>query len=409
MPRVKKNQEEQGDKMTGSSAEKAIAIFEELDENYSAFKLKETKIKVIDTGSPALNNATGINGYPRGRITHIYGPEGAGKSFMAMLAVKNALEADPNAYAVWFDVESSFTIDWALKFGIWSDDPKKSRTKVIKGNKGKDIFERIVGKITKDGFGNLKKTKNGLIDYIKSGDLNCPIIVIDSIADMIAPREEAAPVGGLTVAALPGFLTAELKRISYLIEETDVALICINQVRQNIDEASQKRLGKYHYPGGENLGHKMSLNILCDKTYDKESVILTDPTGKDKNTLIGRKAQLIIRKNRFAPAPRHCNSTFIFTEGGSYNKIGIGTYIEELIDLAVKCNLIKKGGAWYSFNYGNHDEKFQGIEPVVEYFNKNPGEISVLYDLVKNTKISTIIQDNTEEDINDLLENNEEN
>lgn len=408
-PKSKINQEETNLEISDkSAAEKAISIFEEIDENYSGFKLKEAQIKTIDTGSPALNQAIGIHGYPRGRITQIWGPFGGGKSLLAMIAVKNALKADPNAYAIWFDVESAFATDWALKFGIWDEDPKKSRIKVIKGNRGKDVFEKIVGKITKDGFGNIKKTRNGLLDYIKSGDLNCPIIVIDSVAELSCPREESAPVGGLTVAALPGFLTAELKRVSSLIEETDVALICINQARQNIDETSQKRFGKYHAPGGEAIAHKVSLSILCDKMYDKESIIYTDPAGKDKNTIIGRKALLTIQKSRFGASPKQCNTTLIFTEGGDYKQIGIGSYEDEVLDLAVKYDLIKYGGGWYNLNYNDHTDRFHGMPSMKEYFSKNKQEFDVLYELIKSTKKDVSAPINVEDGLDELLENSEE-
>jgi len=214
---------EEDTNIENNSLEQSLDVFDTFDKDFAGFTIKQAEINTIDTGSPSLNYAIGINGYPRGRITQLYGPNGAGKTFMAMLAIKNALDADPTAVAVWFDAENSFPCDWGKKFGTWDEDPKKSRTKVIKGNKGKDIFERIVGKITKDGFGNVKKVKDGLVDYVKNKKLNCPIIVIDSLADIISPREEAAPVGGLTVAALPGFLTAELKRTASLIEETDIA------------------------------------------------------------------------------------------------------------------------------------------------------------------------------------------
>lgn len=272
-----------------TSLDASLEAFEEFEKDFgdSGFKLNKPIIETIDTGSPALNHAICIPGYPKGRITHVYGPEGAGKSFLAMLAVANALEEDPKAIGIWFDAESSFTTDWGLKLGIWNPDPKKSRLKVIKGNKGKDIFEKIVGKIVKDGFGNAKKAKDGLIDYIKSGKIICPIIVIDSIADIMAPKEVNAPVGGLTVAALPGFLTAELKRVNFLLEEVNTSMICINQVRETLDEFAQKRDGKYHSPGGKNLAHKMSLNIYIDKIYSKDAVIYTNPD--DESTMIGRK------------------------------------------------------------------------------------------------------------------------
>jgi len=414
-PKSDKTIEKEAKEEENDATISAVEIFEEMDRNFAGFQMKSSQIQTIDSGSPALNHAMGLSGYPRGRITHIYGPEGAGKSFLAMIAVRNALQDDPKARAVWFDAESSFTSEWAIKFGIWDADPKKSKIRVIKGNKGAEIFERLVGKISKDGFGRPKKTKDGLVDYIKSGALNCPIIVIDSLADIISPREETAPVGGLTYAGLAGFLSSELKRLSALLEETNTALICINQVRQNIDETAQKRNGKYHFPGGENLAHKMSINLLCDKVYAKEGIIYTDPTGKDINTIIGRKTSITIKKSRFGPAPKTCQTTLIFTEGGGYDKIGIGDYEKEIIDIAIKFDLIKGGGAWCTLNYNGKEDKFNGKERLCKFYKENPDELNILHEIVKTLKpspamknIEDIGEANDEDAVEELLENSEE-
>lgn len=407
MARKKTEEIDNSEGTTLTGIEQSLSVFEEFDKDFAGFKIKQAEISVIDTGSPALNFAIGINGFPRGRITHLYGPNGAGKTFLAMIAVKNALEADPNAVAIWFDAENSFSTSWGEIFGIWSSNDKTSRLKVIKGNNGKDIFERIVGKLTKDALGNVKKTKLGILDYIKEGKLNCPIIVIDSLADIISPKEQLAPVGGVNYAALAGFLTTELKRVSVLIEETNTALVCINQVRQNIDEVSQRREGKYHFPGGENLSHKVSLNILCDKVYSKDSIIFIDE--KDENSIIGRKAKLTIKKNRFAPAPRTCYTTFIFSRGGNYNNIGIGDYEEEIVDLAIKLGIIKQGGAWYTATVGGKDERFQGTANLYDYFKNHKDELTRLHEVVKNTKPTVDVKFNAnpeenEEELNELLE-----
>lgn len=363
----------------------ALKIFDDMDKNYSAFKGKEVELKVVDTGSPNINAAIKIGGYPRGRMTQIYGPYGSGKTFLAMCACANAIKDDPTSFAIWFDAEHSFNIEWATKLGLYNEDPKKNRIKVIKGNRGITIFERLVGKIRKDKFG-VKKIEDGIIDYIKKGALNCPIIVIDSLASIISPKEEEAPVGGITVAGLPYFLNNELKRAVSLIEESDVALVCLNQVRQSIGDNYEQ----YHFPGGETWKHLISLNLYVERSNSKDNLICLEEGNK--NTLIGQKVNVLVEKNRFGPVPRRCQTTLLFSEGLNYKQIGIVNIEEEIVEQACEAGLIEKGGAWYKLPSG---DSFQGMDKLTEYYKQNTYELNELKAALKNV---TVVEPKASED-----------
>lgn len=352
-------------KESGNNIEKTFSFLEKLNKDYAGFASKKTKIDVIDTGSPNINNMIGIGGFPRGRISHIYGPQGSGKSFLSLVAAKNALKENSKAYIVWFDTERSFTYAWAEKMGIWSKDPSKNRILVIKKTDGVDIFEAIYGRIKKDKFGS-KKVANGILDEIISGNLDCPLIVIDSLASIVSPKEKASPIGGVTVSALSGFLTVEIRRVSDILEESGAAMILINQVRQTM---SDEMFGdKYHHPGGENIRHQMSLNLYLEKRSAIDSLILD--TDGDRNTIIGQKVKAVLKKSRFGPAPKNCETTFLFSEGAGYDEIGIINTDLEILSLAVNKNLIIKGGAgWYTMPSG---EKLQGDKKVQEYMKEHP-------------------------------------
>lgn len=358
-----------------------FSFLDKINDNFSAFNSKKVTINVIDTGSPAVNNVIGINGLPRGRVTQIWGPMGSGKSFFSMVAAKNALDADLDSVVVWFDVENSFCYDWAEKMGIWTRDPATNRMLILKTTDGVDIFEALYGKIKKDKFG-AKKVAEGILDNIISGSLNCPLIVIDSIASIITPKEKASPVGSVTVSALAGFLTAELRRVSENIEKANVALVLINQVRQSMEQYGDP----FHHPGGENLRHQLSLSLYCERQQKAETLILS--TKDDKNTLIGQKVKVVVKKSRFGPAPRTAYTTFLFAEGAGYDKIGIVNAESELIELAVEACIIKKGGAWYTLPDG---EKYQGMEKVQKKLEENPdllNEIKETLNKRQNIKIT---------------------
>lgn len=380
--------------VTATDISDSLQIFDEMEKSYSAFKSKNTVIDCIDTGSPALNNAIGISGFPRGRTVQVYGTHGSGKSFLTLNCVKQMVKNDPTATCIWFDTERSFNYVWAKKMGIWDEDPKKTNIRVLKGARGVEIFEKIVGKIKKDKFGS-KKVQNGILDFVKEGKINCPLIVIDSLGAIISPREEDAPVGGFTVGALAGFLTAELKRMSGAIEEANTCLVCINQVRQSLDAGAYD--DQFHFPGGESLKHQMSLNLYVERRTSADDVICTEE--KNKNTLIGQKVKIVVKKNRFAPTPRTCETTLLFTEGAGYDSIGIVDIELEVIDIASSKGLITGGGAWYNFN----NEKFQGKKKLQEYLKANP---KIMDDLISsvNTASKTIVVDEVEEIFSDSEE-----
>ncbi len=376
-----KNQEAQTESNT-DPVQQALDIFEELDGGSAAFKSRKTIIETIDTGSPAMNNAIGIGGYPKGRIVQIYGPFGSGKSLLSMEAVANAV-TEPGSFAVWFDAEHSFNYTWAKEYKIWDDDPKKSKVKVYKGARGIDIIEKIVGKIKKDKFG-AKKVQKGILDYVKEGKIKCPIIVIDSLGSIISPAEEDAPVGGRTVGALAGFLSAELKRMGGIIEETNTCLICLNQVRQSLDIGGGGYGDKFHFPGGENLKHQMSLNLYIERRTSADDIIFAN--DNDKNTLIGQKVKVVVKKSRFGPSPRTCETTLLFKKGAGFDKVGVVNVESEVLDLAGNCGLITKSGAWITLHNG---ERFCGIDKTQEYLKNNKDVYNELVAKLKDATIKT--------------------
>jgi recombination protein RecA len=389
MAKPKKTQEPQVEEKPISKNDKLkkmFSLFEEQNKNYAAFNSKKTIIRCIDTGSPKLNDIIGIGGYPGGRVSQIYGPQGSGKTFMCMIAAYNAIKARPDSIVVWFDAERSFNYEWARKLGIWSPNQEENHLVVIKATDGVEIFERIYGKIKKDKFAS-KKVEPGILDLVISGDLDCSLIVIDSVASIITPKEKASPVGSVTVSALAGFLTAELRRLSEDLEKSGVALLLINQVRQSMEEWGDK----YHHPGGESLRHQMSLNIYVERMSSMDSLILTD--DKDKNTIIGQKVKVVVKKSRFGVAPKGTETTLLFTEGAGYEQIGVVNADLELLELACKCGAVAKGGAgWYTLPNGL---KLQGDKNVQEAFENDPTILPLIVEKMYKAKGMSVNDDGT--------------
>jgi recombination protein RecA len=399
MAKGKKIQEDTTENKPESNNEKLkkmFDLFKQQDKNYAAFKQKRTVIRCINSGSPNINEAIGIGGFPGGRISQVYGLMGSGKSFLCMIVAKEAIKARPDSIVVWFDAERSFNYEWAEKLGIWSRDPDNTNLMLIKATDGIEIFERIYGKVKKDRFG-CKKTEPGILDHVIEGRLNCSLIVIDSIASIITPKEKLSVIGSQTIGALSGFLTAELRRISEDLEKSGVALLLINQVRETIGDEFER----YHSPGGCNLQHQISVNIFLERIGRMDALILTNE--KDKNTLIGQKVKVVIKKTRFGPAPRACETTFLFAEGAGYDQIGIVDADLEILELAVKHGIVAKGGAgWYTLPNG---KKMQGDKAVQEEFKNDP---ELLESITKQlySKGTTILNEDGTFTIEENFDNN---
>lgn len=178
----------------------------------------------ISTGSYALDDAIGILGIPRGRITQLAGAEASGKTFMALQVVKQWQSQDPANWAAWVDAECSYNKEWAEKLGI-----DTSRLYIIPKTFGAEIFDILCG--IPNSKKPEKKDKLGLLDeLIAAGpDHKCGVIVLDSIAGMIPPVEASYDVGHQNMAAMARFLPAALRRLLPMIKEANVAFIAINQ------------------------------------------------------------------------------------------------------------------------------------------------------------------------------------
>lgn len=187
------------------------------------------KYDSISTGSPLLDFAIGIGGLPRGRITQLAGKESSGKTMLALSTIAEWQRQNPDNYAMFIDAEYTYDPGWATQLGV-----DISRVVVAKTNEAKKIFEGLIGKMSADGK---KKSVKGVLDHIVAGTdhkfKNMGIIVVDSVAAMQTPMETEAQIGKQNMAPMPRFLSTELKKLTPLVAEANVAMVFINQVRTN--------------------------------------------------------------------------------------------------------------------------------------------------------------------------------
>jgi recombination protein RecA len=240
-------------------------------------------VDFIPFPSYTMGDAAHIWGWPRGRISQVHGLPGSGKTFYALLSVKQAQMADPESIQVWVDTEFQFNTKWAETLGI-----DVERLMIIQENDGAKVFSRLFGRVNDKGA----KNKLGVVDYIKSGELDCNFIVLDSIANIVPPVEKGRNFEDQNIAALARFLPGAFNRAAADISGTKAAMLCINQAR--VDMAS--RFGGITYPGGFKYKHILSLAVRLNASMAKDSTLF-DADGRK----IGHKVLMTVEKTRFGP------------------------------------------------------------------------------------------------------------
>ncbi len=313
----------------------AVAQIEKQFGQGSIMKMSDgakVQIPTISTGSLSLDIATGIGGIPRGRIVEIFGPESSGKTTLALQVVANAQRA--GGIAAYIDAENALDPSYARRIGVNIDELLVSQPDC--GEDALSIAEMLV--------------KSNAID----------VIVIDSVAALVPRAELDGEIGDKHIGLQARLMSQALRKLTASINKTRTACIFINQIREKIGVMFGN---PETTPGGRALKFYASMRMNIRR-------ISAIKSGAD--VVIGNRTHVKIVKNKLAAPFRTAEFDIIYNEGIS--KEG------DVLDLAVKNNLISKKGSWYSIG----DERIaQGRSGAVEELKKN----RKLYDkLVKELK-----------------------
>lgn len=287
----------------------------------------------ISTGSISLDIALGVNGFPKGRVIEIYGPESSGKTTLALHAVAEAQKA--GGIAAFIDAEHAFDRYYAQKLGVNIDDLLVSQPD--NGEQALEITENLI--------------RSGAID----------IIVIDSVAALTPRSEIEGEMGDARVGLQARLMSQALRKLTSTISKTGCCCIFINQLREKIGVM----FGNPETTTGGN-----ALKFYASVRLDIRRINQI----KDSETVIGNRVKVKVVKNKVAPPFRQGEFDIIYGEGIS--KLG------EIIDLGVERNIIKKSGSWFSFG----DTKLgQGRDAVKKLLIDNPELADQLEALVRET------------------------
>ncbi len=266
-------------------AKRKMTFIEEIKEEFGDDVLAKSKVDyVIPTSSTALNISTGIGGIPKGRFTHIFGPESSGKTTLALDITKNALQY--GGKVLYLDVEQTLDGDMAQR--ILGD--------LVEG----DNFVVILPDTAENAF---------LISEKAINEGNFDVIILDSVAALSPEKEQEDAFEDAHYALTPRALTKFFRRNAFKVRKADIAFVLLNQIRANIGSFFKD----FEIPGGNALKHYASINIsLFALSSDKNRIkIKVD----DKEVSIGNPIKFSIPKNKVGIPHRSAKFPIIWGEG----------------------------------------------------------------------------------------------
>ncbi len=279
----------------------------------------KVQVETIPTGSLSLDLALG-GGIPRGRIVEIYGPESSGKTTLALHAVAEVQKK--GGLAAFIDAEHALDPEYAAKIGVKLDDLLISQPDT--GEQALEICETLV--------------RSSAVD----------IVIVDSVAALVPRAEIEGEMGDSHMGLQARLMSQALRKLTGVISKSKTTVIFINQLRMKIGVM----FGSPEVTSGGN-----ALKYYSSVRMD----IRRSEQLKDGDKSVGNHVKVKVVKNKIAAPFKIAEFDIMFNEGIS--RAG------DLIDLAVKYDLVNKAGAWYAYK----DEKIgQGREAAKQFLKEHP-------------------------------------
>lgn len=274
----------------------------------------------ISTGILPLDIATGIGGFPRGRIIEIYGPEAAGKTLIALHTIAEAQKLGETC--AYIDAENAMNPRFAQNIGVSIDDLLFVQPE--SGEQALDVAEEL----------------------IRSGQVS--VLVVDSVSALVPQAELDGEMSDVNVGLQARMMSKAMRKLAGAANHNGTLVIFINQIREKVGVI-------YGSPettsGGRSLAFYASMRLDVRR---KEQI-------KNGTEVVGNKVTVTVKKNKVGAPFKTATFDLMFASGASMSG--------SIVDAAVDLELIEKSGAWFSYK----GEKIgQGRDAAKAWLESNP-------------------------------------
>ncbi len=279
-------------------------------------------VQTISTGCIGIDEALGMGGLPKGRITEIYGPESSGKTTLALHVLANCQRS--GGVAAFVDAEHALDIAYARKLGLDVDNLLVAQPDT--GEQALEIVDMLV----------------------RSGAVDC--IVVDSVAALVPKAEIEGDMGDSHVGLHARLMSQALRKLTGTVSKSNCSLIFINQIRMKIGVM----FGSPEVTTGGN-----ALKFYSSVRIDIRRI----QSLKHADVVIGSRTRIKVVKNKLAAPFRQAEFDIMY-DGTGISAAG------NLIDHGIRFGLVEKSGSWFSLSSG--DRLGQGREAARATINQNP-------------------------------------
>lgn len=340
---------------------------QQLEERYGTGRVvrreEVTEYEVVPTGSVTLDIALRTGGWVRGRMHEIVGPEGVGKTTLAICSMIEAQSLYPDLAVGYIDMEQTFDYDWAESLGL---DTSADRFVHVYPDDSEDVSDQLRMMVRTDLFST---------------------VVVDSVGGMESKQALTKEAEEVTMGRNAQVITRMVKNTAVLAARHNVAVLLINQLRANLSG-----MGADISAGPKALRYSTTTKVDLKRASGQaaETAVFMKFPGETEDIQIGVKIRAKVVRNKVAPFG-YIGEFWIFNhDTEEYGPIGIDR-VDEAVSVGVRTGVITQGGGGqYTLPDGR---KVKGKQSVIDILRE---EIDLL-DSVREKALALVSGEATAE------------